>query len=203
MDVNSSDYLYGSGIAYPVGNPYIGTTLLTQGIGTATQGIGSYYQAQGQQSQLQANSVSLTYSAHMAALNARLAELQAQSALRQGQRQQQQVQLATGQMIGTQRASLAAHGIDLTSATPTAIQAGTEVMSQADQNTIQTNAIRSAWGYRTQATNQQNEAIMDTAGAASAGLMKDSISPGMNLAGTLLSSVGQVAAGWYRYANVT
>jgi hypothetical protein len=40
----------------------------------------------------------------------------------------------------------------------------TDVMGQIDKNTIAANAVRSAWGYRTQATSFQNEALHEACG---------------------------------------
>lgn len=188
MSVSNSDFISGS-------------SLLTSGVGAVGSAIGSYYSSQGQQTQLAGNQLSLNSNAHMAALNASLSEMQAQAALRQGQRQTQQVQLAAGQTLGAQLAGFSANGIDLTSATPVSVMASTQLMSQADANTIQQNAIRTAWGYRMQGTNEQNQALMDAAGASASGTMANSISPGMSTASSLLSGASQVASGWYRYVN--
>jgi len=205
------------------------SAVLTQAAGGLTSGLGSYYQAQGfrsqiagtklqmqgQKSQFLGSQISLNYQAHMAALNATLAEMSASAALDQGQRQEQQVQMATGQMLGTQRAGMAAHGIDLSSATPVNVMATTKAMGEVDANTVHLNAIRNAWGLRMQATDYQNQALLDTAGAKGAGLMADAInpglmdkvgggaSPGLAMAGTILGAVGSVASSWYGYAGKT
>jgi hypothetical protein len=59
-----------------------------------------------------------------------------------------------------------------------------------DANTIAANAVQSAWGYRTQAVNYKNDALMSRATASG-------ISPGLNAASTLLGEAGQVASTWY------
>lgn len=99
----------------------------------------------------------------VAELNARMAEDNAQTALRQGERAQQNLDLKVAQVKSTQRATIAANGIDLGSATPLNILTSTDVMHASDANAIASNAIRSAFGYRTQEQNYQNQATLATA----------------------------------------
>lgn len=152
-------------------------------LGGATSAIGSYYGAKGQQS-------SLRYQADIADINAGLAESSAQSALLTGQRQEQSIRLRGAQVKSAQRASMAANGIDLGSQTAVNVLSSTDVMSQIDANTAQANAVRAAWGYRTQGVGYQNEAAMKRAGA-------EGISPEMQAATSLIGSAGKVASSWY------
>jgi hypothetical protein len=154
------------------------------GIGGAlSSGIGSFYSAKTQKYQLQAQ-------ANMADTNARIAELGAQSALNQGQQEVGSLTLQAGKLKSTQRASMAANGIDLGVGNAAEVQASTDIMKEIDTNTVTANALRSAWGYRMQSTNFQNEAL--TARGAS-----KSISPWMSGAGSLMTGAGQVAQNWY------
>ena len=151
--------------------------------GMATSAIGSYYSAATQKA-------ALAGQAAIADTNARIAELGAQSTLAQGQQQVANLTLKAGQLKGTQRATMAANGIDLGEGNAAEIQASTDIMKETDKNTLEANAVRSAWGYRTQAVNFQNEALMKRAGA-------DSINPFASAAGSLLGSAGSVASSWY------
>lgn len=159
------------------------SALALQGAGAAASTVGSYYAAQSQKNSLGAQ-------ADIADINARTSESAAQSALYQGQAQEISARLKTGQLKSSQRTSMAANGIDLGSGTATNILTSTDTMGEIDANTIAANAVRSAFGYRTQATNFQNEALMKraTAGAISP------ISPAIS---SLLTGAGQVAASWY------
>ena len=158
-----------------------------QAAGALTGAIGSYYSAKSQKINLQGQ-------AALADVNARIAELGAQSALDQGQRQVGALTMQAGQLKSRQRAALAANGVDLGEGNAAEIQASTDIMKEIDKNTLEANSVRTAWGYRTQGMNYQNEAAMQRATASS-------ISPGMAVASSLLTSAGQVASSWYSFKN--
>ena len=159
------------------------SALALQGAGAAASTVGSYFAAQSQKNALGAQ-------ADVADINARMAESTAQSALYQGQQQEISARLKTGQLKSSQRTAMAANGIDLGSGTATNILTSTDTMGEIDANTIAANAVRSAFGYRTQATNFQNDALMKRANASG-------ISPIASAASSLLTSAGQVASSWY------
>lgn len=158
-----------------------------QGAGAASSAVGAYYGAQSQKS-------SLNLSADMADINARMSESAAQATLLTGQREEQKSQLATANLKGTQRAGLAANGVDLGVGSANQILTTTDVMGEVDANTIHANAVRNAWGYRTQAVNQSNQALMSRAAAGA-------ISPTMSAVTSLLGSAGSVASSWYSYGK--
>jgi hypothetical protein len=160
-------------------------SLAAQVGGAASSAIGSYYSAE-------ANKATLQGQANVADINSRIAELGAQSALYQGQQQVGALTLKAGQLKSSQRTALAANGVDLGEGNAAELQASTDIMKEIDANTLTANAVRSAWGYRTQATNYQNEALMKRAGASS-------INSGMAVASSLLGSAGTVAESWYKY----
>ncbi len=85
--------------------------------------------------------------------NARLAEQQAEDALARGREAEGLQRLKTRVTIGSQRARMAASGVDI-SAEGSAIDlvADTARLGELDALTIRNNAAREAWGYRTQAT---------------------------------------------------
>ena len=151
--------------------------------GAATSAIGSYFGAATQKAVLNGQ-------ASVADSNARISELGAQSALMQGQQQVGALTLKAGQLKSSQRAAMAANGIDLGTGNAAELQASTDIMKEIDANTLTANAVRSAWGYRTQAMNFKNEALTRRASAGA-------ISPGMAAASSLLGSAGSVASSWY------
>lgn len=158
-------------------------SLIGQIGGAATSAIGSYYSAAAQKTALQGQ-------AAVADINARIAELGAQSALYQGQQQVGALTLKAGQLKSGQRATMAANGIDLGTGNAAEIQASTDIMKEIDANTLTANAVRSAWGYRTQAVNFENEALTKRATAGT-------ISPFGSAVGSLLGSAASVAGSWY------
>lgn len=140
-----------------------------QGASAASSAVGAYYSARSQKSTL--------------GFQADLDEYQAQNALVQGEREQQRSRLATAQLKSTQRASMAANGVDLAEGTPARVLTSTDLLGEIDAQTIQQNALRSAWGYRTDARMKR----------ASAG----TINPAMSAFSSLLGGGGQVASSWY------
>ena len=151
--------------------------------GAVSSAVGAYCSARSAKN-------SLKHQTRMAEINAQISDLGAKSALLQGQRQEQASRLAAGQLKSRQRVSMAAKGIDLASDTPQNILNTTDFMGEADALTIQRNALQAAWGYRTQATNQQIGATMARADAGG-------ISPFMSAATSLVGSATAVASRWY------
>ena len=156
-----------------------------QAAGAAMGTVGSYYSAQNTKSNLQMQ-------ANLADTNAQIAELGAQSALAQGAKEEQRSRLQTTALKKSQRVALAANGVDLGQGSAAELLTSTDLMGDIDANTIKANAVRSAWGYRTQATNYQNQALMDRAAAGA-------ISPGAGAVASLLVSAGSVVQSWYQF----
>lgn len=91
-------------------------------------------------------------------VNAQIAEMGAQGELQKGEHQAASLTLQAGQLKSRQRAAMAASGIDLGVGSAAEVQASTDIMKEIDKNQIEQNAIRSAWGYRTQGASQQIDA---------------------------------------------
>ncbi len=160
-------------------------SLVLAAFGMVKSMVGTYYSAK-------AKASTLAFQADMADINARLSETAAQHALYQGQQQVAQQTMRAGHLKSAQRASMAANGIDLGEGNAAEVQASTDIMKEIDTNTIEANAVRSAWGYRTQAVNYQNEALIKNA-------TSDSISPFGSASASLLGNAGNVAQAWYQY----
>lgn len=143
-----------------------------------------------------AQQAGLNYQADVAANNAQIAEWQAQDAIRQGQEQEQSSRLQYAATKGTQRAALAANGVALDEGSAVDILTSTDYLNEMDASTIQANAARSAWGYRTQGTNYRDNATSLRAGAGA-------ISPGSAAGMSLLGSASQMSQTWYRNSQAT
>lgn len=96
------------------------------------------------------------YQAEIAAQNAELDETRAEQASRIGAIEEEKHRAKVRQLAGTQRANLAAQGIDLSSGTAEAMVEETYTMGETDALTIRFNAMNEAWGYRTSAKNERN-----------------------------------------------
>lgn len=157
---------------------------ILQAGGAANSIVGSYYSSQAQKSALE-------FQAMTAQTNAALAEKSAQSVLLSGEAQAHQVQLHTAALKGTQRAALASNGVDLGEGSAARIQSDTTSIGKMDAETTAANAVRAAWGYRTQATNYENSARFTQAQA-------DTTSPTAAMFSSLLGGASGVAGNWYK-----
>lgn len=173
-------------------------SLIGQVGGGLTSGIGSYYGAATQKINMGGQAALAEAQARIHEINARMAEQGAQSVLLQGQQQVGALTLKAGQLKSSQRTALAANGVDLGEGSAAELQASTDVMKEIDTNTLAANAVRSAWGYRTEASNHLIEAGNARAQAHIARATAKGISPGMALAGSLLGSATNVAGSWYQ-----
>lgn len=159
------------------------TSMAIMAAGAASNTAGSFFSARNKKS-------SLGFEAEIAETNARISEMGAQSELARGQREEQGSRLRTAQLKSSQRVALAANGVDLGQGSAVDLLTSTDYMGEMDANTIASNAVKSAWGYRTQAMDYKNQAKMKRATAGA-------ISPGMAAATTLLGESGRVASSWY------
>jgi hypothetical protein len=155
--------------------------------GAINSAIGSYYQTQ-------ATIQNYKFQSQMANINAQIDETNAQAMLLAGQRAEQNVRLRAARIKSAQRVSMAANGIDLQSATAQNVLNSTDQLSEADALTVQSNALKAAFGYRTQAVSDKNASNIYSA-------VSNSMSPLGNAAGSLLSSGGSVAESWYKYSQ--
>lgn len=151
--------------------------------GAAVQMIGAISGAMNQRLVLQG-------AAAMAEINAGVAERAAQQELSNGQDQIAAATEHAGQVKGAQRAAMAANGIDLGVGSAAEILTSTDLAKEHDIQTIQSNAVRAAWGHRMNATSLTNQAVTSRAGA-------NSVSPLTAGTSSLLSSAGQIAGSWY------
>lgn len=90
--------------------------------------------------------------------NMKLADIKGAEAERIGQEEAEFVKMRGDQIIGTQRATMAAQGIELDSGTALALQEETARMAEQDAIRIKNNAAREAWGYKVEALNMQGQA---------------------------------------------
>lgn len=149
------------------------------GIGST---LGSYFQADSQRS-------SLNFQAQMSDINAQIANVGAENEIWKGQQEIATQTLQAGQLKSAQRASMAANGIDLGYGTAAEVQASTDIVKNIDMTTIQSNAIRAAFGYKIQALNDNTRAAMARASAAGISPMADAVT-------TFGGALSDIASKW-------
>lgn len=91
------------------------------------------------------------YNQQVANVNAQIAEWQAEDALARGREQVTRQREYIRQLTGSQRARLAAQGIDIDSGSALDVQLDTARSGELDVLAIENAARREAWGYRVQA----------------------------------------------------
>lgn len=119
--------------------------------------------------------------------NARTAEYQAQDAQRRGEQEAIEAARRGAAVKSSQRATMAARGLDLGFGTAQDLQDQTDFFAQTDAGMARHNAAKEAWARRAQGASYQAEA--------------DNIKPGLYATSSLLSGASQVASKWYTPAS--
>jgi hypothetical protein len=150
---------------------------------------GAAFQAVGAMNQAEAQKNAYEYQAQIARNNATIQQQNAKLAMEQGVTEEQNQRLKVASMLGDQRASMAANGLDLGEGTATDLLATTEFMGNRDALTIRDNASRKAWAYRVQGQNFLDDAAFKSATAGG-------INPLMAGATSLMGSATSFSDTW-------
>lgn len=98
--------------------------------------------------------------ARLAEYNAGVSDLLAKDAIDRGEDEARLVGKQVEQVVGSQRATMAANGIDVGFGTAVDLQADTAWQGELDALQIRTNAMREAWGYQVEATDMRTRAAI-------------------------------------------
>lgn len=146
-------------------------------------GIGLALSAAGTVQTVRANNAAADAANEQAKENAKLAEAQAQNATMTGLVEEDRRREQTRRMLATQRATIAANNLDMSTGTPLELLGDTAAVGEQDALMIRANAAREAWGFRSQGVNYKNEGAMAKAAAKN------------NNRATILTSAGNLASG--------
>lgn len=160
-------------------------------VGVAVAVIGAGISAYSASEQASAQKKQLNYQAKVDANNAKIAEWQRSDALQRGEIEAQNSMRQQAQLIGAQRATLAANGTDITQGSSLDLLTSTKFTGAADVNQIQNNAAREAWGFTVDAANTRASQNLTEWQANSINPTKVGVMTGV---GSLLSSAGQYAS---------
>lgn len=97
------------------------------------------------------------YQQEVAEQNAELSDLKATQASQIGHIEEERQRNRVKQAIGSQRAALAANGVDLQSGTALDMVAETALFGEEDALTTRFNALNDAWGLRAQGVDYRNQ----------------------------------------------
>ena len=147
--------------------------------------VGSAVSAVGQMQQAKAQAAAANYNAKVSDINAQISQRRAQDALERGADEEQRQRLKTQQILGQQRAAMAANGVDIGWGSPLDTMVDTATMGELDALTIRQNAARENYDYRVQAMNGEADAELKR-GEAKSALQGGSLAA----MGTLIGGVG-------------
>lgn len=119
--------------------------------------------------------------------NAITGEIQAQDAQRRGEKDAQEIARRAALLSGTQRATMAARGLDLSEGTAQDVLDQTAFFASIDQGTARLNAAKEAWAKRAGVANYNAEA--------------SGYSPLLAGGTTLLAGATSVADKWMMYSR--
>lgn len=117
--------------------------------------------------------------------NAGVADQQAADAIVRGAEAEGRSRAGTSQLTGSQRAAMAAQGIDLNSGSAADVQSNDQALGDLDALAIRRNARREAWGFKTQAANDRAQANLARMGGAGAAASANNASVGTLMSGAL------------------
>ena len=159
-------------------------------LGGVEGAIGSLMQGQDQKAMY-------NYQAGVARMNSLIANQNALYALNVGEQQAQQSGMAGAQRMGSIRAALGSHGLDINSGSGKDVQSSQAFLNRFDQTTIRSEAAKTAYNYQVQGTGFMAQSQLDTmAGrnATTAGLIGASSS--------ILGAASAVSSEWLRGAQL-
>lgn len=156
-------------------------------VGAVGAGVSSYNKANTEKK-------NEAYKSKVAENNAIIAQDQATVAENRGQQQVMSAQLQHEALFGSERANLAASGVDLGQGSANDLLTSTKLISKIDENTIQDNALREAWGFKVQGSNFKDDATKLAENA-------NAISPYSSAFTSILGSASQANSSWNNYAS--
>lgn len=121
--------------------------------------------------------------------NARLADLAATDATSRGMSEAGKQRMAGSQLVAKQFVGYANSGVDPTQGTAARTQEWTRAVSELDAQTLQNNAAREAWGFKTKANEMRTEEVNERRRSEN------------RRWGTVLGGVGRLAGQFGSYAG--
>lgn len=123
-------------------------------------------------------------------LDRRLMEIQEKDILRRGEEEAEGHMQKVRRLIGSQRAALAAQGIDVGVGTAVDIVADTEAQGEIDAAKIRNNAYREAFGYKVEALRSRTASMLKST-TARAQRRSTALTGGLKFARTISSGLYQ------------
>jgi hypothetical protein len=133
----------------------------------------------------------MNYQAEVAKNNATIASQNATAAEQAGEQQAAQESRKNAAQMGSIVASQAANGVDVNTGSAVDVQTSEREIGHLDTENVMRNAEMQAYGYRTQSTNYQAQAKLDSAAASLA-----PISAAFGATGSYLEKSSALGSNW-------
>jgi hypothetical protein len=166
--------------------------------GAANSAIGTFYQAKSAQNQLKSQALNQQFQSEMSAINAKSAEFSAQQSMLSSARQIGRYTMGAGQAKSSAKASMAARGIQAGVGSAAEVIGSMDLIKEIDRMTMSANSVRQAESIRNQAMNYRNQSIMSGLSADNLNTTAGTISPGMGVGTSLLTSAADIGQNWAR-----
>jgi hypothetical protein len=158
--------------------------------GTLVQGYGAYESGQ-------AKAAADGYQAQVAANNAKIAQQDATLEIQSGEVAAFNRGLRTRAMVGSQKATQGASGIDVNTGSAADVRAGTEELGMLDALTIRSDAAKRAYAKEVEATSDTAQSqLLETES------QQDAEAGVLGAAGSLLSGASSVSGKWAAYQTL-
>jgi len=161
------------------------------GVGMAASAVGGILGGIGAKQSGQANAAAYRYKAGVALLNKQINEQNASWATQAGGAKAEVEGLKSREAIASTKVVQSASGFDVNSGSNERVRETQTDVAQYDQNVINWDAAKTAWGYETRATTDVAEANLDQMAA------RTSEEAGtLGMWGSFISGAGNVAGKW-------
>lgn len=174
-----------------------GATGATAGLGTLGTALSigsSIFGAIGSISKGMSESNAASYNAQVSTNNAKIAKQNASYAAQEGEQREAMQQQKTRAEVAAIKANQAASGVDVNSGSALDVRSSAAETGQLNAITLKSNAIRQAYGFQTEATNDMAQASLDKSEAKS-----DMLGGIIGGATTFLGGVGSAATAYGTY----
>ncbi len=161
------------------------------GAGVIVGLLSSAVSAVGAIQQANAQADAANHQAAVARRNAKLEEVKARDAIVRGGDEIRKNQRRTNELLGTQRAAMAANGLDVTYGSPLDAAVDTAMLGELDEITLNANRHNEAYDHKITAWNYKNEAELKSAEARNA-----KSAGAINAFGSLLTGIGKAYGGY-------
>lgn len=160
-------------------------------VGLGASLAGGMLSAFGAQKEGQATQQMYNYKAQVAKINAQIDRQNAEWARNKGEQEAVQYGMKASQQFGKIRAAQGASNLDVNSGSNARVQESQKKVTAMDLTQIRANAAKTAYDYEFKATQDENQATLNTMAGENA-----ETAGNLKMAGSLIGTAGSVSSKW-------